>query len=121
MTSNLMPSQQCAAAAAKACSILGLAKRHFRNLDIQSFKLIYTLYIRPHLEYSIQAWSPQLKKDIICLERIQRRATKIIMGFKNKPYAERLNLVGLTTLERRRLRGDLIETFKLLTGSERVD
>ena len=121
VTSNLKPSQQCAAAAAKASSILGLVKRHFRNLDIPSFKLIYKLYIRPHLEYSIQAWSPQLKKDVACLERIQRRATKIIPGFKKKSYAERLVLLNLTTLEQRRVRGDLIETFKLLTGRERVD
>ena len=59
-------------------------------------------------------------KDIACLERVQSRATQLIPGFKFKPYEERLRIIGLTTLEKRRTRGDLIETFKIMTGREAV-
>ena len=118
---DLKPARQCTAAAAKASSVLGIIRRNFRTLNIENFKLLYKTYIRPHLEYCIQAWSPHLAKDIACLESVQRRATQIVAGFRNKPYEERLKLLGLTTLERRRTRGDLIETFKILTGRESVD
>ena len=60
-------------------------------------------------------------KDIQQLEGVQRRATQLVTGFRMKTYRERLRLLGLTTLERRRVRGDLIETFKIITGRERVD
>ena len=81
----------------------------------------FQAYIRPHLEYCVQVWNPSLARDIACLESIQHRAAKIVAGFRNKPYNERLHLFGLTTLEKRRTRGDLIETYKIVTGKERVD
>ena len=74
----------------------------------------YTMYktiVRPHLEYCIQAWRPYRKKDIDILERVQRRATKIIQKLRNISYEMRLKECGLTTLETRRLRGDQIEVF----------
>jgi len=79
--------------------------------------------VRPHLEYCLQAWSPYFKKDIECLDQVQRRATKLITGnvFKNLSYANRLKRLKLTTLEKRRLREGLIETFKIITGREKVD
>jgi len=85
------------------------------------FLILYKAYVRSHLEYCVQAWSLHFKKDIECLEQVQRRATKLINGFKNLSYENRLRRLKLATLEKRRLRGDLIETFKIITGREKVD
>jgi ribonucleases P/MRP protein subunit RPP40 len=119
-TDNLKPSVQCARAAAKARSILAMVKRHFRRLDKPSFLLVYKTYIRPHMEFCVQAWAPFLKKDIECLESVQKTATKLVPHLKHLPYCQRLEELGLTTLEERRSRGDLIETYKLMTGKEKV-
>ena len=80
-----------------------------------------TSIVRPHLEYCIQAWRPYRKKDIDKLERIQRRATKMIPELRDLSYESRLLQCGLTTLETRRLRGDQIEVFKIVNGYEDVD
>ena len=83
--------------------------------------VIYKAYIRPHLEYCLQAWSPHLIKDKDCLEQIQRRATRLVKGFKKLTYEDRLKKLGIYSLEKRRLRGDLIEVYKILNEKERVD
>ena len=70
--------------------------------------LLFKAIVRPHLEYCIQAYNPHLRKDIYMLEKIQRRATKLIPGLRYLRYEERLNECGLTTLETQRLRGDQI-------------
>ena len=67
--------------------------------------------------YCIQAYSPWLK-DIECLEGVQRRTTKMVQDSQNMNYQERLSQLNLTTLHNRRLRGDLIETYKLLTNKD---
>ena len=117
---DLKVAQQCAGAAGKAMSVLGLIKRHFGQLDPVSFKILYNSYVRAHLEYCIQSWSPYLRKDIDCLERVQQRATKLVEGMKKLSYPERLRRLKMTTLEQRRLRGDMIETYKIVTGREKV-
>ena len=98
-----------------------LVRRNFRRLDKQDFRLIYKTYIRPHLEYCIQAWSPHLKKDIQCLERVQQAATRLVPSLRKFSYETRLQKLGLTTLLKRRARGDMIEVYKILTGKERID
>jgi len=100
---------------------MGMVKRNFMRLDKDDFLLIYKTYIRPRMEYCIQAWSLYLKKDIECLERVQRAATKMVQGFHRLSYDDRLAQLSLTTLEQRRRRGDLIETYKIVTGRETVD
>ena len=87
-----------------------------RNITYKENSLIVHLYkalVRPHFEYCIQAWSPYLRKYIDVLEKIQRRATKLIPGLRDLRYEERLKKCGLTTLETRRL--------KILNGYENID
>jgi ribonuclease P/MRP protein subunit RPP40 len=93
-----------------------------RSFSTKTKKVILNLYealIRPRLEYAVQAWSPHLHKDIDLLEKVQRRATKLIFGLSDKPYEERQKILYLTTLETRRVRGDLIEVFKLFKGFDK--
>ena len=73
------------------------------------------------MEYCIQACSPYFKKDINCLERVQQRATKLVRSLRKLPYEKRLEALDLYSLERRRIRGDLIETFKILTRKDNVN
>ena len=116
--SDLGVTSQCTEAAKKAMKILGILRRQFKNMDKETFLILYKSFIRPHMEYAIQAWSPHFRKDIECLEKVQHRATKLVKGFKKYSYEDRLLMLGLTTLEERRLRGDLIETYKILSGKE---
>jgi len=82
-SSDMAVSHQCMEAASRANRVLGMVRRQFKVLDKESFMIIYKGYVRPHLEYAIQAWSPYLRRDIECLEKIQRRATKLVEGFRN--------------------------------------
>jgi len=85
VTDDMKSGRQCAVAVAKANSVLGLIKRNFRHLDKYSFLLLYKAYIRPHLEYCVQAWNPHLVRDIELLEGVQRRATQLVGGYRMKP------------------------------------
>lgn len=113
--------EQCIMAVKKANTVLGMIKRNIIYKSKDVIMKLYKALVRPKLEYCIQAWCPYLKKDISILERVQKRATKMIEGYKDMSYEDRLSNTGLTKLEKRRARGDLIQVFKIIKGIDKVD
>ena len=114
ITSTLHPSVQCQKSYAKTMQSLATIKQTFKYITKESFNILYKTYIRPHIEYCIQAWNPYYAKDIDLLEKVQHRATKLLPQLANLPYQEPIQNLNIYSLYCRRQRGDLIETFKIL-------
>ena len=112
VSDSLKPFNQCAKAAKKANSVLGQMSRSFLYRDKDVWVRLYMTYVRPHLEFSVQSWSPWYEKDIALLEQMQRRAINMVTGLSSRTYEGKLNELGLTSLEERRKRGDLIQMWK---------
>jgi len=112
VVNSLKPSSQCAKAAAKAMQVLGLIKRNFVLNDEKDYRLLFNGFVHPHLQYCVSVWSLYLRKDIECLEKVHRRATKLVKGMMHKSCDERLQLLGITSLEKRSVRGNLIQVFR---------
>ena len=105
----------------KANRVLGMIRVSFACLNVPMMYNLYTSLVRPLLEYCVQVWSPYKKKYITLLERVQRRATRMVKKLKKLPYDERVKKMNLPKLYERRIRGDMIETFKIISGVEKLN
>ena len=82
---------------------------------------LYKVFVRPHLEYNQQIWSPYLQQDIEELEKVQHRATNLIPSLEHLTYEERLKELNLYSLKDRRTRGDLILMYRIMSGDIKVN
>ena len=117
---SLRPSMQCARAAKKGNSVLGQPLRGVGYRDKKVFIDLYKTYVRPQLEYCSTSWCPWTQGDKDVLEAVQRRAVKAVTNLNSRTYEDRLRELGLDSLEQRRMRGDLIQTYKVFSGKDNV-
>jgi len=109
-------SQQCALAAKRANHTLEGIKHNTGSQSREVTVPPYTALVPPHHEYSVQCCVPQYKQDIKVLECVQRRVIKMMKGLKGKIYKEGLRAVGLFSLEKRKVRGEIITVGSFHTG-----
>ncbi len=116
MTSTFRTSLHCQQAANRARRNLFLLRRGFAVSTPEIFRPLYLALVRPILRYGQQASSPYLRRDIDLMERIQRLATRMVKGMRELPYEDRIHRLNIFSLERRRLRGNLILAYNIFYG-----
>jgi len=118
---NLKSDSQVNQVAVKAHRILGMIYRTIENKTKDIILPLYLSLVRPHLEYCVQAWSPHYYKDINKIEKVQKRAVNMIKDIRSIDYTGKLRELNLFSMSRRRMRGDMIEVYKILSGKEKID
>ena len=105
----------------KANQMLGIIRRTFTFMNKVIFSKLYKSLVRSHLEYGNVIWNPYLKRQSIQIERVQRRATKLVPECKEMSYGNRLRYLKIFSLKGRRIRGDLIQMYKIFQGLDEVN
>ena len=121
VSSNGKNDRQAVKAINRANLELGRMRKTFQFFNIRLFKIIYPTFIRPHLEFATSVWNSFSKENIKKMKGIQKRATKMVIELRAMSYEERLKVLGLTTLEVRRKRGDLIQIYKIKNVVEDIN
>ena len=99
-----------------ATKMVNYIRHTFKHIDKEIFVLLYKSLVRPHLEFASCIWSPHTRYNINAIERVQRRATRLVPGLRELPYEERLRILNLETLYYRRARADLLEVYRILNN-----
>ena len=120
MDPNLKFRRQAAAAVSKASQVLAVIRRSFQLLDKSTMPVLFKTLVRP-LEYGNIVWGPFNRADQQRVERVQRRATKLVPELRHLPYQQRLRILNLPSLYFRRRRGDMIAVYQLLHGRLDLD
>jgi hypothetical protein len=105
----------------KANQRLGMIKRSFTYMEKNMFTTLYKSIVRPHLEYGSKIWSVMYKREVIQIENVQRRATKLVKHIQHLSYSDRTRYLGLPSLQYRRLRSDMVETFRIINNIDKVN
>lgn len=113
---DLKPSLHCSKISTQAFQRLAVVNRCFTSGNSDTKTWAFRVFVRPLLEYATPVWSPYNVGDIDLIESVQRRFTKTLPGLRNVGYRDRLTRTGLEPLELRRLRFDLVLTYKILHG-----
>ena len=113
--------EHASSAVGKATQVLAVIRRSFALLDEDTLPMLFKTLVRPHLEYGNLIWGPFNRADQRRVERVQRRATRLVGNIRQRPYEERLRLLGLPSLYYRRRRGDMIQAYQLFHGGVDVD
>ena len=101
--------------------ILGMLKKTFHSRAASLLRNLYVSLVRPHLEYAVQTWNLYLEKDIINIEKVKIRASKIHKGSCNLSNEERLKVLNITSLKDRMVRDDLIGMYKVVSGLDEIE
>ena len=113
-------SPQVVTAISRANNIFGKMKNTFKYFTSDIVKTLYPVYIRPHIEFAVPVWNALSKEDTKKLETFQRKVTRYASDLVNLEYKERLTRLNLTTVEVRRIRGDLIQFYKIINGFDDI-
>ena len=117
---SLKPSTHCKKVADIASAVLRQLAKNFHYRDRHIFKKLYVQYVRPHVEFASPAWSPWNETDKAVIEKVQIKAVNMISGLAGKTYEEKCLELGLETLEERRKKQDLLQTYKICSGKDRI-